>query len=162
MTVTATSQSVEPKLNRKLQSSRLAEATVWQPLQNGWRQLYGGFYDLGVSIEWHGFELSNPFEWSRSFHPDSLELCLNLAGCGSIRCSDGVLTFEPLTAGFYLMPDADSRRVSRMWCGWHACRQRNYLTRKREAKSPHLDWRFSRDSGSAGTAFKHGSEPSGC
>ena len=71
-------------------------------MQDGWRRLYGGFYDLGVSIEWHDFELPSPFEWSRSFHPDSLELCLNLAGHGSVHGAEGTVDFEPLTAGFYL------------------------------------------------------------
>jgi AraC-like DNA-binding protein len=80
----------------------LSEAAVWQSVQNGWRQLYGGFYGLGVSIESHSFELASPFEWSRSFHPDSLELCLNLAGSASVRCADGGVDFELLTAGFYL------------------------------------------------------------
>ncbi len=92
----------EPKLDRKPRGLRLREATVWQPIQDGWRRVYGGFYDLGVSIEWHDFELSKPFEWSRSFHPDSLELCLNLAGHGSIHCAEEAIDFEPLTAGFYL------------------------------------------------------------
>lgn len=105
MTDTAKTEPVtarnEPKLNRKRPGSRLREATVWQPLTNGWRQLYGGFYDLGVSIEWQEFELSHRFEWSRSFHPDSLELCLNLAGHGSICGAEGALDIDPLTAGFY-------------------------------------------------------------
>src|SRR5581483_3012466 len=91
----------EPKLNRKARASRLREAIIWQPMQDGWRQVYGGIYDFGVSIEWHDFEVTTPFEWSRSFHPDSLELCLNLAGHGSIQCAEGAADFEPLTAGFY-------------------------------------------------------------
>jgi AraC family transcriptional regulator len=106
MTDTAMTESAndrgQTKLNRKPRGLRLREAIVWQPIQDGWRQIYGGFYDLGVSIEWHDFELPKPFEWSRSFHPDSLELCLNLAGHGSIHCMEGVVDFEPLTAGFYL------------------------------------------------------------
>jgi AraC family transcriptional regulator len=106
MTDTSTTQSPigrrEPKLNRKPQDLRWTESTIWNPIQESWQQLYGGFYDLGVSIERHGFELANRFEWSRSFHADSLELCLNLAGCGSIHCSNDVLNFEPLTAAFYL------------------------------------------------------------
>jgi len=105
MTEAATSERAiargEPKLNRKRPASLLREATVWQPVTDGWRQLYGGFYDLGVSLEWQEFELPQPFEWSRSFHPDSLELCLNLAGHGSIRCGEGAMDFDPLTAGFY-------------------------------------------------------------
>ncbi len=103
---TATTESAidrsEPKLNRKLRALRLREATVWHSIQDGWRRLYGGFYDLGISIEWHDFELSKPFEWSRSFHPESLELCLNLAGHGSIHCGKSAVDYEPLTAGFYL------------------------------------------------------------
>ena len=115
MTDTAKTQSAisrsEPKRNRKPQVSRLSEATVWQPIGGGWRQLYGGFYDLGVSIEWQEFELPHAFEWSRSFHPDSLELCLNLAGHGSVGCEESALDFEPLTAGFYL----PGRRALQAW-----------------------------------------------
>ena len=106
MTDAAKTKSVigrnEPKLNRKPQVSRLSEATVWQPVRDGWRRLYGGFDDLGVSIEWHDFELTSRFEWSRSFHPDSLELCLNLAGDGCIRCATRSIEFAPLTSGFYV------------------------------------------------------------
>ena len=92
----------QPKPNRKPPVSRLREATVWQPTGGVWRRLYGGFYDLGVSLEWHEFELLQAFDWSRSFHPGSLELCLNLVGHGSVGCAGSVLSFEPLTAGFYL------------------------------------------------------------
>ena len=87
-----------PKRNRKPAASRLGEAAVWQPAGGGWKQLYGGYYDLGVSIEWQEFEVPHAFEWSRSFHLDSLELCLNLAGHGSVNCGESTLSFEPLTA----------------------------------------------------------------
>jgi len=97
------------KLNRTPKASRLREATVWRPMQDGWRHLYGGFYDLGVSIEWQEFELSRAFDWSRSFHPGSLELCLNLAGQGSIYCGEGAVDFEALTAGFYLAGNNELR-----------------------------------------------------
>lgn len=70
MTDPATTESEldrnEPKLNRKPRGLRLRGALVWQPIQDGWRQVYGGFDDLGVSFEWHNFELSKPFECSRS------------------------------------------------------------------------------------------------
>ena len=84
-----------------------AEGPVWQPHQHGWRQLYGDFHKAGVSIEWHEFDLAEDFEWSRGFYPESLELCLNLAGHGSIRHRPGAtgalaLDLEPLTGGFYL------------------------------------------------------------
>jgi hypothetical protein len=91
------------KLNLQAPMLPFSEAIVWQPHPDGWRQLYGNFQELGVSIEWHDFELKAgaKFEWSDSFHPDSLELCLNLAGHGFIRCAGGTVDFEPLTAGFY-------------------------------------------------------------
>ena len=66
---------------------------------------------MGVSIEWQAFQLPHAFEWSRSFHPDSLELCLNLAGHGSVGCGESVLNFEPLVAGFYL----PGRRALQAW-----------------------------------------------
>lgn len=99
----------EPKLTRRAQRLRLGEAAVWQPARQGWRQLYGSFYESGISIEWHDFDLPHAFEWSRSFHLDSLELCLNLSGQGSIRCASGSLDFERLTAGFYLPGNSDLR-----------------------------------------------------
>src|SRR5438445_4779033 len=105
MTDTATVESAnvrgEPDSNRKARPAPARERAVWQPITSGWRRLYGGFYDLGVSIEWHNFELARTFAWSRSFHPESLELCLNLAGYGSVRHGQSVVAFEPLTAGFY-------------------------------------------------------------
>jgi AraC family transcriptional regulator len=82
--------------------SAVNEPLVWQPVQGGWRRLFGGFYDQGVSIEWHDFQTVKTLEWSRSFHPGSLELCLNLAGNGCVRHQQQVLNFEPATAGFYL------------------------------------------------------------
>jgi AraC-like DNA-binding protein len=102
-TIEAATSRSKPRLNRKSQMLRFGEASVWRPFEDGWRQLYGNFRELGVSIEWHDFELrpDATFEWSRSFHPDSLELCLNLAGHGFVRCAESTVDFEPLMAGFY-------------------------------------------------------------
>src|SRR6266508_3609759 len=105
MTGTAAESAIAPSdvaARGKRRLSPLREATIWEPIHKGWRQLYGGFYDTGVSIEWHDFELTTAFEWSRSFHSESLELCLNLAGEGSVRCEESGVDFSPLTAGFYL------------------------------------------------------------
>jgi AraC-like DNA-binding protein len=92
----------EPKARRKERSVELDAALLWQPVAKGWRQLYGSFYELGVSVEWHDFELDRPFAWSRSFHPDSLELCLNLSGQGWVRCEGRTMDFGPLSGGFFL------------------------------------------------------------
>jgi AraC family transcriptional regulator len=105
ITMTEKTESTDrrkPRPNRKQSAFPFKEAAVWQPTNNGWRQIYGGFYDPGVSIEWHEFELPYAFDWSRSFHPESLELCLNLTGHGRVACSESAIDFEPFTAGFYL------------------------------------------------------------
>lgn len=106
-----TTHTSEPKRERTRKAPFLREAAVWQPLVGGWRQLYGGFYDLGVSIEWQDFELPQPFEWSRSFHPDSLELCLNLEGDGSVHCAEATIELSSLTGVFYL----PEKRALRAW-----------------------------------------------
>jgi AraC family transcriptional regulator len=97
----------------KTQAPRLREAAVWQPVREGWRPLYGGFYEMGLSVEWHDFESPQEFDWSRSFHPGSLELCLNLAGQASVASAEARVDFEPLTAGFYLT-GTNAPRASRV------------------------------------------------
>jgi AraC-like DNA-binding protein len=78
------------------------ERPAWREIGEGWRQLYGGFYEQGVSVEAHDFEPAAAFAWSRSFHPGSLELCLNLVGEGFVNWTVQHVEFAPLTAGFYL------------------------------------------------------------
>ena len=98
----STNRSSQPKSRATAQIFQLREAAIWQPVANGWKQLYGGFYDLGVSIESHDFKFPQPFQWSRTFHPESLELCLNLDGQGSIHCVEATVALSPRTAAFYL------------------------------------------------------------
>jgi AraC family transcriptional regulator len=81
------------------------EADAWTAVGKGWRPLFGRFADLGVSFEWHEFDLAEPLDWSRSFHESSLELCLNLSGDASVTCAGQTADFRPLTAGFYLPGD---------------------------------------------------------
>ncbi len=101
------------KRNRRARVLSFTEANVWRPCQGAWRQLYGNFDEMGVSIEWHDFELQANIkcEWWRSFHPASLELCLNLAGHGSIWDAGRTMDFEPLTVGFY----APGKHELRAW-----------------------------------------------
>ena len=62
----------------------LTEGPAWQEVEEGWRPLYGDFEQLGVSVEWHDFQSARPLDWGRSFHPRSLEFCLNLEGRGAV------------------------------------------------------------------------------
>lgn len=70
--------------------------------QTGRRLLHGSFNEHGFSIESYDFEFPAMVEWSRSFHADSLGLCLNLEGEGSVRYKADVLRFGTRTAGFFV------------------------------------------------------------
>jgi AraC-like DNA-binding protein len=78
-----------------------SEMEFWRPLGQGWRKLHGGFCRAGYSVEWHDFTTAAPLEWSRTFHPASLEICLNLSGNGDVRAEGETLELASLTAGFY-------------------------------------------------------------
>jgi AraC-like DNA-binding protein len=71
-------------------------------VQTGWQHLHGSFRDLGYSLEWHDFTAGAELDWARSFHPESVEICLNLAGHGTVQAGDSRLELAPQTAGFYL------------------------------------------------------------
>ena len=77
------------------------EGPLWQAVGARWRQLSGDFFRFGFSFEWHDFESRADFDWSQSFHPDSVEICLNLSGRGEVRLQDAVATYGPMQAGFY-------------------------------------------------------------
>ncbi len=77
------------------------EAALWRGAGARWRQLFGDFNRLGVSFEWHEIPAEKEVDWAPSFHPDSLELCLNLSGTGDVSAPAGRLKLGPWTAGFY-------------------------------------------------------------
>lgn len=77
------------------------ERDVWKSYGPGWRRLHGDFRDAGFSVEWHDFTAAQALDWSRAFHPGSLEICLNLSGNADVRARDQTLELGPLTAGFY-------------------------------------------------------------
>ena len=63
------------------------ERGAWDGVRAGWSQVYGSFERLGVSVELHDFRTDAALDWGRSFHPESVELCLNLAGRGEVARS---------------------------------------------------------------------------
>ncbi len=65
------------------------EEGFWRGVAAAWRPLFGGYFSRGVSIEWHDFQLAQDLEWSRSFHPGSLEICLNFSGAAVWRDAAG-------------------------------------------------------------------------
>jgi AraC-like DNA-binding protein len=77
------------------------ESGAWAQVKEGWRQLYGSFSREGVSVENHEFRATSPVDWGRSFHRDSVELCLNLRGNGTVRDGRTEARYQPHTVGFY-------------------------------------------------------------
>lgn len=68
---------------------------------NGWRQIFGGFSDIGFSFEWHDFEARTDFPWSSTFHPNSLEVCLNLSGDAVLQQDAAVSKLGGSSAVYY-------------------------------------------------------------
>jgi len=92
-----------------------SEVPAWEAVRGGWRPLQGSFRDLGYSVEWHDFTADQDLDWSPSFHPDGVEICLNLSGCGEVQAGDRRLELSPETAGFYFQrkPFLKGRRTGR-------------------------------------------------
>jgi len=97
-------QSIEPGFT---------ETSAWQGIGTGWQQLYGNFQKLGYSIEWHDFVAHRELDWSRSFHPTGLEICLNLSGSAQVQWKHGSLELGSRTAGFYAQKRAKLKAVRR-------------------------------------------------
>ncbi len=99
---------------RKPSSPFQNETAIWLSTQKDSRPIYGDFDEDGLVIEWHNFELAagSVSEWSRRRYPDSLELCLNLAGHGFIDAAGSRLSFGPMTAFLYV-PNNHNLRVCR-------------------------------------------------
>ena len=83
---------------------------AWADVRHGWQQLYGGFDELGISLEWHDFKTSQPLDWGESFRPCSVEFCLNLDGRGAIGRGRGAqLDYLPSSSGYYAIGDEPLR-----------------------------------------------------
>lgn len=80
----------------------VVERQIWQSIGEGWRQLYGSIRLLGASIEAHEFNNCSALDWGASFHPDSLEICLNLEGRGEVEAGSQAMRFTSGTVGFYV------------------------------------------------------------
>jgi AraC-like DNA-binding protein len=82
------------------------EQGAWKEVAPGWRQLYGDFERLGLSIEWHDFRTQRALDWGRSFHPHSLEFCLNLNGHGAVGAEGWTRSdYAPGNSGYYAIAD---------------------------------------------------------
>ena len=91
----------EPRTARGISPVPFTEAGAWRDVGQGWQPLFGSFRGAGYSIEWHDFFARRELDWGASFHPDCVELCLNLEGSGFVECRQRRLDFTPHTVGFY-------------------------------------------------------------
>lgn len=80
-----------------------SERPFWQAWPGAWHPLCGSFAGLGWSFEWHDFEPSSRVDWGRSFHPQSLEVCLNLTGAAHIAAKRGVTELRADSATLYFV-----------------------------------------------------------
>lgn len=83
-----------------------AERGAWRSVPQGWRQLWGDFDRLGVSLEWHDFRTERALDWGLSFHPRSIEFCLNVQGRGAVGDRGEYISSS---AGYYAVTDEPLR-----------------------------------------------------
>jgi AraC-like DNA-binding protein len=74
------------------------------PWRNGWRQLYGDFDRLGLSVEWHDFRADEQLNWGETFRPRSVEFCLNLEGRGVVGARSQS-DYVSGSSGYYAVAD---------------------------------------------------------
>jgi AraC-like DNA-binding protein len=92
---------------------------AWDQTLAGWRQLYGNFSQAGFSVEAIEFTAETAVDWGGSFHEDSIEVCLNLTGRGTVEDRSRLVEFEGKTAGFYFTGKHDLQ-AERVASGRHA------------------------------------------
>jgi AraC-like DNA-binding protein len=82
------------------------EQGAWREVPDGWRPLYGDVEELGVSVQWHDFRTRRSLDWGQSFHPRSVEFCLNLGGHGVVGENERARRqYMPGTSGYYSRVD---------------------------------------------------------
>jgi AraC-like DNA-binding protein len=97
---------VEKTTGKRRNEPVFSEAPAWESVGDGWRPLHGSFRDLGYSVEWHDFTTRKDLDWSRSFHPNSVEVCLNVSGHGEVQAGRRSLELATSTAGFYAQKES--------------------------------------------------------
>lgn len=87
------------------------EEAAWAPITGTWQPLHGSFRDDGLSVEWHEFSLDRDMDWGRSFHPGSLEICLNFSGLGTLHDAGARRDLGPGEMACYTVHDPPVRAV---------------------------------------------------
>lgn len=84
---------------------RWSESPAWAAVASGWRPLGGSFQGEGFSLEWHDLNPGQRVNWADTFHPRSVEVCLNLKGGATVGAGPASLQLAENTSGFYVRGD---------------------------------------------------------
>jgi AraC-like DNA-binding protein len=79
------------------------EPRFWRRAGAVWRQLAGGVAHDGFSFEWQEIAPAVPLNWAHSFHPSSVEICLNLQGTAWAASRGARLELGPESAAFFVL-----------------------------------------------------------
>ena len=110
--------SISPSVPVNTVDPHTAERGAWESIDGTWRRLHGSFADTGLSIEWHDFRLARDMDWGRSFHPGSLEVCLNFSGVGTLQDGDAARELGPGQVAIYTV-QGGGMRATRRADSWH-------------------------------------------
>src|SRR5688500_13959580 len=94
------------------------EAAAWRDIAGTWLPLYGSFFEGGVSVEWHDFTLAHDMDWAGSFHPGSLEICLNFSALARLQDGEAVRELPAGSLAIYTTRDRAPRAI-RVSGSWH-------------------------------------------
>lgn len=84
-------------------SALTSEQPFWQLAGAVWQHLAGSFDQNGYSFEWHDWDAVSPLDWAGSFHPGSVEICLNLQGSAWVEADGLKMQLSPETVGFFVV-----------------------------------------------------------
>jgi AraC-like DNA-binding protein len=79
------------------------ELLFWTSAKAAWRQLAGSLSQQGFSFEWQELQAAAALNWAHSFHPGSVEICLNLQGSAWVASGSARLELGPDTAAFFAL-----------------------------------------------------------
>lgn len=108
-----------PLSNREAAPLVAQEAAAWQNITGTWQPLFGNFFEEGISVEWHDFTLSEDIDWARSFHPGSLEICLNFSGSARLHDGTAVRELPSGSLAIYTTRSQQAPRAMRLTGSWH-------------------------------------------
>jgi len=95
-------------------SDIFSEILVWKAIGAGWKPLRGKFAGDGFSVEWHELGQAKMDDWGASFHPQSLEICINISGSARLEHDGQTLEIGPRSLAFYSVgePGIDAIRTA--------------------------------------------------